>query len=812
MFRATERTSAPRRDLRWLLLLCLLLLGGTVAASTPELLYRQARAAGEKGDTQKVLAITLEAQKQFGDSDDKHVWWLRCTRAKALVNNSGSGEALSLFQRPLPPSLRQTEIEVLCLQAQAYASASKPEVAEPIIARAYALAREKYPKNLVEVLVLRMIIDRGNAMKWGAEALRVAKQYPDPFAEVRVRGQMGLQFARSERFDEAIDLWEPGLIQARKLGNEAIVEKFEGNLGWGYLELGDYERAEEFFRSAQKTAFRTGQSIDAIPWTYQIGKIRMQEGDLAEAQKQYQIAYGLAKDTGHDQLAGLLTLLATHELMVGNLSEAQRRADESLRAVKSEEAELQAWLISARIAAASGKYDEGERLLRGVLERSESKSGLKSITSEAHVRLAQLYAQKGNATAAEEEFRDSVELAHKARNEIGSQELRFSFFNAVEELFDSYVDFLMARGRDAEALIVTESSRAQTLEEALPDLEQLKDVRTVARNTGATILCYWLGRSQSYLWIVTPQKIDSAKLPPKKTIEAAIDAYQRDLLGPRGTLGGSGRRGEELWRMLVEPASRSIAPGSRVIIVPHGRLNAFNMETLVVPAPQRHYWINDAVIATASSLGLLVRKEPKQAASKRMLLVGNAPPPNKEFAPLPRAGEELNKVASHFRGGVVRLEGAKATPSAYRSASPGGFTYLHFVAHGVAARQKPLDSAVILAREGETFKLYARDIARLPLHAKLVTISSCHGAGTRAYAGEGLVGLGWAFLRAGADNVIAALWEVNDAATPELMDRFYAGLARNDDPATALRDAKLFLLRKGTRPLFWAPFLLYGSS
>ncbi len=267
--------------------------------------------------------------------------------------------------------------------------------------------------------------------------------------------------------------------------------------------------------------------------------------------------------------------------------------------------------------------------------------------------------------------------------------------------------------------------------------------------------------------------------------------------------------------MLVEPASRSIAPGSRVIIVPHGRLNAFNMETLVVPTPNRHYWINDAVIATAGSLGLLVRKEPKRPASPRMLLVGNTPPPNREFAPLPRASAELDKVASHFGGRVVRLEGAKATPSAYRSASPEGFTYLHFVAHGVATRQKPLDSAVVLAREGETFKLYARDIAKQPLTAKLVTISSCHGAGTRAYAGEGLVGLGWAFLRAGAENVIAALWEVSDTSTPELMDRFYAGLAKDADPATALRDAKLFLMRKGgpsARPRYWAPFLLYGSS
>jgi len=66
----------------------------------------------------------------------------------------------------------------------------------------------------------------------------------------------------------------------------------------------------------------------------------------------------------------------------------------------------------------------------------------------------------------------------------------------------------------------------------------------------------------------------------------------------------------------------------------------------------------------------------------------------------------------------------------------------------------------------------ARDIVQHPLHADLVTISACYGGGERAYSGEGLVGLAWAFLRAGAHNVIAGLWDVTDASTEQLMDRF----------------------------------------
>jgi CHAT domain-containing protein len=101
------------------------------------------------------------------------------------------------------------------------------------------------------------------------------------------------------------------------------------------------------------------------------------------------------------------------------------------------------------------------------------------------------------------------------------------------------------------------------------------------------------------------------------------------------------------------------------------------------------------------------------------------------------------------------------------------------------------------------------------LHAKLVTISTCYGSGQRAYAGEGLVGLSWAFLRAGSHNVIAALWEANDASTPLLMDKLYTGLNAGADPETALRAAKLSLIHSQgvyRKPLYWAAFQLYAGS
>jgi CHAT domain-containing protein len=202
-----------------------------------------------------------------------------------------------------------------------------------------------------------------------------------------------------------------------------------------------------------------------------------------------------------------------------------------------------------------------------------------------------------------------------------------------------------------------------------------------------------------------------------------------------------------------------------------------------------------------------------------LLLLGNAIAPNPDYPELRKASVEMESVEKNFSPPQQKILAREtATPTAYLSGKPEQFSYIHFVAHGTASRTSPLDSAIVLSKSGpedDSFKLYARDIIHQPLHAELVTISTCYGAGSRAYSGEGLVGLSWAFLRAGAHNVIGALWEVSDVSTPQLMDELYGDLARGKTPDIALRDAKLKLLRSSTafrKPFYWAPFQLYTGS
>jgi CHAT domain-containing protein len=196
----------------------------------------------------------------------------------------------------------------------------------------------------------------------------------------------------------------------------------------------------------------------------------------------------------------------------------------------------------------------------------------------------------------------------------------------------------------------------------------------------------------------------------------------------------------------------------------------------------------------------------------RLLLIGDPLQAEAAYPKLRYASEELASIRRYFSD-IRQHSGGEATPSSYRRSASKGVSVIHFAAHAEANHASPLDSAIILSPENNRYKLYSRDVAQMPISADIVTLSACRGAGARAYSGEGLVGFSWAFLDAGAKNVVAGLWDVSDRSTAKLMDRLYRGIVRQGlDPVEALRQAKLSLLHAGepeSKPWYWGPFQVY---
>jgi len=666
------------------------------------------------------------------------------------------------------------------------------------------------------------------------DTLAFAHEHHDRFLEASSSLNLGFVAIISDRYDEAID-WSKSAYQlSNDLNAEDLKQAALGNLGSVYYRIGDGERALDLFRNAKERATKIGDIRDELIWISNTGYVYQDAGDLAQAKQSYRQALYLARQIdSKEDIANLLEDLAVVSVNIKDYSEADSYINQVIPMVQTGSRRLRANVILTKgmLSAARGQNQQAEVLFNSIEKDTQNPT---SVRLSAGNELAKLYERENHIKDAYKIYQATLVVFESARFDVKREESRLPFAALAAPIYDDYIQFLIRQGRTDDALRVADQGRAQTLVEGLgltaaraTFKPESLNPNQVARKAGATLLFYWLGKKQSYLWAITPAKTTLFPLPPRAEIAALVKRYGKTLENLENPLENGNTDGEALYRMLLAPAAKLIAPNAPAILLTDGELSQINFETLVAPgrgagpnAPaDHHYWIEDATVTSASSISMLAKARPTKKTQGKLLLMGDAVAPSDDYPDLPMASMEMKLIQKHFtpRTETV-LAREKANPAAYLASDPGQYAYIHFVTHGTASQVDPLDSAIILSRatkEQESFKLYARDIVQHPLQAQLVTISACYGSGSRAYAGEGLVGLSWAFLRAGAHNVVGALWDVSDDSTPRLMDSLYQEMNQGQIPANALRRAKMAMLHSTGRfraPFYWAPFQLYSGE
>lgn len=736
----------------------------------------------------------------------------------------------------LPAQFATTDIAVrkAMLEGIADRYAQEFEESEKRIVDAERLAASFQPQLLCDVLNAKGALEVAERKYSSAEAsfrkaLDSVHAQRRPALEANILGNLAWLATREEHFDEAVDLNQAALFRVRSLGMKSLEATVLGNIGWSYFELGDFVNAHEFYQQGAEASGKSGLNGYSAYWFSGVANSYLAEREYAQAEELARTTLKQARELKNaETIAVCLNTLAEILWRTGRITEAEGYNAEAVGmegAGTDKLATLDSILMAGHIATAQKRFAEAQNFFQRVLADPKAEARRRW---EAEAGLAHVWGDQGRFLDAEGQYLKAIATIEQARRSVNHDELRLSFLSSGMEVYGGYIDFLIRRRRSADALNQAELSRARTLAEGLRSDGQGAGSQAstrvlpqqLARRLHATLLFYWLGEKNSYLWVITPQKTTVLRVAPELEVAPVVKSYRKALLEGRDVLALANPDGENLYATLVEPAKKIIRPGSRIIVLPAESLYGLNFETLIVPDPQPHFWIEDVTLTTASSLTLLGRSAAQSPPRvKNLLLVGNTEQVSSDFPPLSQAPAEMQKIEHYFSDSQREiLEGKEATPSAYLSSNPGRFAYLHFVTHGTASHTRPLESAVILSKEGDSYKLYARDIVQHHINANLVTISACNGSGTRAYSGEGLVGLSWAFLRAGAHNVIGALWEVSDASTPQLMDTLYGELTQGKDPATALRDAKLSLLHSADaksvfrKPFYWAPFQLYAGS
>jgi CHAT domain-containing protein len=330
----------------------------------------------------------------------------------------------------------------------------------------------------------------------------------------------------------------------------------------------------------------------------------------------------------------------------------------------------------------------------------------------------------------------------------------------------------------------------------------------------------------------------------------------------------------QLSKIVLEPVAGEIR-GKRLLVVSDGALQYIPFAALPEPsnpsAPlvMAHEVVN---LPSASVLAVLRRQEKEKKPAPKMVAVladpvfsardgrlaatlGRRLPEPAGGAPQPHAGSsgagssanapadetltrsvsdvgllELSRLPFSRREaeGIMSLtspgQGLEAldfdaTRAAATSPKLSQYRIVHFATHGLLDSRHPELSGLVLSlldKQGKTQPgfLSLEDIYNLDLPADLVVLSACETGLGKEIDGEGLIGLTRGFMYAGASRVVASLWSVNDAATAELMVRFYRGVLREGrTPAAALRQAQLGMWRtaRWKLPYYWAAFQVQGD-
>lgn len=205
-----------------------------------------------------------------------------------------------------------------------------------------------------------------------------------------------------------------------------------------------------------------------------------------------------------------------------------------------------------------------------------------------------------------------------------------------------------------------------------------------------------------------------------------------------------------------------------------------------------------------------------------ILAFGNPNFTNPAVAPvaipqLPNSGREVEALRVLYGPSNSRIFIGEQATEARARALAGDYGILHFATHGFYDNRRPLYSHVMFSKSGASGDglLEAWEIMDLKLQADLAVLSACDSNRGRVSAGEGMIGLTWAFFVAGCPATVASQWAVDSAGTTALMLAFHRQLRKEGKSGPeALRQASLELMRspRFRHPFYWAPFIFVGAA
>ncbi|CAK0752067.1 CHAT domain-containing protein [Gammaproteobacteria bacterium] len=609
----------------------------------------------------------------------------------------------------------------------------------------------------------------------------------------------------------------------KKLGSEyaAEIERINNTdyanakamaLGRVYIALGNYQRALDGINSDPTFKLRayldnlvsgalfSGVSNWAwaeLPRGFMINKALLETGQIAEAK------------SGYDQLLSISQVRANGEIYRliledrGRIAELEGELDSAINYYRKaiDIIEQQRATINTeanKIGFVGDKQAVYGRLISLFHRTQRTREAYEYMERSKSRALVDLLAEKENFSVSPTTTAEATRLLKIYRE--SDRESRFQLPMDMSQTFEQRT---------------VNENNLNALKETVPELASLVSVSPISLQEiqqkiqpNEVIMEYYLRGIDLYTSVITTEQINTFRLDATD-LENNIRIF-REQIENRNE--GIKNQAQKLYNQLFAPLITYIK-SRELLIIPHGVLHYLPFTAL---HDGKDYIIQNYAIHYLPSSGVIKYIRPTRSKNLEFILVfGNPDLGNARFD-LPNAEEEARVVAKLIPNSELLVR-KKATKSAFKKFSP-SFPYIHIASHGEFVADDPLSSRLLLASDDESNSsltdgsLTVGELYSLRLDSDLITLSACETGLGKILNGDDMLGLTRGFLYAGSRNIISSLWQVDDAATSEIMQIFYMNLKKSQTKLEALRHAQLETKKKYPHPFYWSAFILTGQG
>ena len=666
---------------------------------------------------------------------------------------------------------------------------------------------------------------------------------------------IGLVYQSRGQHEKALSYFQKSLSLKRNIGDRRGIPRTLTNIGSIYHAQGRYEKALERHRTALRLKGEIGDRRGIANSLNDIGNVLRATDRLDEAASTYRRALRINREMGNrPSIARNLDNIGRVHLEKGRLATAVDTLEKAVNT--AERLRLRTTSPDARRSLLATQIDAYRALTTAQVRNRDVRAALHSL-ERARARLLTDHL----AGAAQTDTSFTIPPPSTLQQTLDAGEAALLYAN-------------VGRSGPLTGLVVTRDSVYGRIIPTAPFRKRLEST------FGARL--ERLRQTEGAPFAAVRGQEQSRDEPHGSSLVNAVRLYRHQITQVDGADSTEQELGQRLYDLLLADLPEPERSIRRLVIVPTGVLGYLPFETLrdsrgeyVVerhhvryaqsltvlrqlrtrprpPAPKQSPLLaiggaaygtdrprQDGPLVATRRSGSTVRSRPQARAllqtAQKNLSRGRSPDAAydhlgyQDWPALYGTKLEVQKLKRAVGEGTTLLSGQAASETRLRelsrSGALAGYRRLHFATHGIAVPEAPELSALVLSQVGASDSIAARDgyltmpeIVELDLRADVAVLSACRTGIGRIVAGEGVVTLSHAFLRAGANATLVSQWRVLDWSTQQFMTSVYR-TARDDDTsfAEAVTHVKREFIRgtfgaRNADPIRWAPFVYYGRE